>query len=358
MLIFDGHLDLAWNGLQWHRDLLSSVYTLRTREGNMTEPGRAKNTVCLPEMRAGRVMLSLATVLVRSTGRPQPHIDYDTPEQAYATGQGQIAYYRALEAGGHIRMIENTAALRDHVRAWEAWEAAPDTPQPPLGIILSMESADPILSPEQVRAWWAQGLRVIGPAHLGYGRYAGGTGTEGGLTAMGVKLLHEMAGLGAVLDMTHFSDQAFWQALDHFDGRVLASHANCRALVPQQRQFSDEQIRAIQQRGGVIGVALDIWMLIPGYVRGSDPRTVPIRAVIDHIDHQCQLAGDALHTAIGSDLDGGFGREQSPHDLDTIVDLQRIVELLSARGYTDTDIAAIMYGNWTRLMEDALPSVS
>jgi membrane dipeptidase len=217
-----------------------------------------------------------------------------------------------------------------------------------------MEGADPILAPGQLAEWYAAGLRLIGITHYGPGRYAGGTGTELGLTELGPPLLREMERLGILLDLTHCSDEAFWQALDHYHGPVLASHNNCRALVPHQRQFSDQQIREIITRDGVIGAALDAWMIKPDWVIGDrhDPHNpiVTLSDVADHIDHVCQLAGNSRHAAIGSDLDGGFGREQSPSDLDTIADLQQIGDLLGARGYTSDDLAAIMHGNWLRLL--------
>jgi membrane dipeptidase len=171
---------------------------------------------------------------------------------------------------------------------------------------------------------------------------------------MGKELLHEMEGLGILLDLTHFSDKAFWEAIDLFDGVVLASHNNCRTLVPHQRQFDNAQIRAIVERGGVIGAACDNWMLRFGWTRGArDNKPVHLMDVADHIDHICQLAGNSRHAALGSDLDGGFGREQSPADLDTIADLQKISELLSARGYSEQDVTAIMHGNWLRLLQNA-----
>jgi membrane dipeptidase len=225
---------------------------------------------------------------------------------------------------------------------------------PPLGFVVSMESADAILYPEQLPMWWEAGLRVVGPAHYGKGRYTGGTGTEMGLTPLGTVLLPEMARVGMILDMSHFSDQAFWQALDLYDGPILASHNNCRALVPHQRQFSDAQLQAIMARDGVVGVAADAWMLKPGWVGGQSTNVdVTLDHVVDHIDHICQLAGNPRHAAIGSDLDGGFGREQAPCDLDTIADLQRIPDLLEARGYEAEDIAAIMHGNWLRLLRES-----
>jgi membrane dipeptidase len=217
-----------------------------------------------------------------------------------------------------------------------------------------MESADPILSPDQLAAWKDAGVRIIGPAHYGPGRYAGGTSTELGLTSMGVELLAEMKRIGIILDLTHLSDQAFWQAIDRFDGFVLASHNNCRALVPHQRQFSDEQLRAIIERDGVIGAACDSWMLRPGWVReAKNNEPAHLLDVVNHIDHVCQLAGNSNHAAIGSDLDGGFGREQSPADLNTIADLQNIAQILSTRGYHDDHIKAIMHGNWLRLLRRA-----
>src|SRR5688572_20435153 len=354
MLIIDAHLDLAWNALQWNRDLQASVPTIRQQEKHLTDPGRGQGTVALPEMRKGRVAVSFVTLIARSTGRIEPNLDYASPLQAYAAAQGQLAYYRALNESGEVRLITNIRELNDHIAEWEKWESKTRINQPALGLIMSMESADPILQPEHLTAWQEAGVRIIGPAHYGPGRYAGGTSTEVGLTPDGIKLLQEMERLGVILDLTHLSDEAFWQALDHFGGHVIASHNNCRALVPHQRQFDNRQIRAIIDRDGVIGAALDNWMLVPGWVRGRrDNQPATLKDVTDHIDHICQLAGDAEHAAIGSDLDGGFGREQSPADLDTIADLQRLGEILAKRGYRMEDISLIMYGNWLRLLRRA-----
>jgi membrane dipeptidase len=174
------------------------------------------------------------------------------------------------------------------------------------------------------------------------------------LTELGPALLKEMERLGIVLDLTHLSDQAFWESLEHYHGLVLASHNNCRRLVPHQRQLSDEQLKAIFERDGVIGAAFDAWMLQLGWIVGeSRNEQVSLATVVDHIDYICQLAGSSRHVGIGTDLDGGFGREQSPHDLDTIADLQKLAELLAGRGYGEDDIAAILHGNWLRLLRQA-----
>ena len=339
MLIFDAHLDLAWNALDWNRDLRLPAADIRRREvqQGMTDKGRGEGTVSFPELRRGRVGVFIATLLARLM-RPNlnPAIQrYESMEAAYAAAHGQMAYYRALERQGHLRWIKDWPTLDAHVRAWEA----PGRPRStePLGFILSMEGADPVLAPEQVREWWEAGLRIIGPAHYGVSPYAHGTGTLGGLFPQGPALLKEMEKVGMILDVTHLSDQCFDEALDVYGGPVLASHHNCRALVPDQRQLTDDQIKRLVGRGAVIGAAMDDWMLVPGWVRGqTTPQEtgVSLATVVDHIDHVCQLAGDARHAAIGTDLDGGFGREQSPTDLDTIADLQRLPDLLRGAATT------------------------
>jgi membrane dipeptidase len=250
-----------------------------------------------------------------------------------------------------LRWIKDAADLRNHVSGWKQ-----NSEGQPLGFILSMEGADSVLSPDQVHEWWGAGLRIIGPAHYGVSPYAHGTGTVGGLFPPGKPLLREMEKVGMILDVTHLSDQSFDEALDAYSGPVLASHHNCRALVPDQRQLTDDQIKRLVARDAVIGSALDAWMLVPNWIRGeSRPEIagVTLATMVDHIDHVCQLAGNARHAAIGTDLDGGFGREQSPCDLDTIADLQRLPELLRQRGYTGDDITGILHGNWVRFFETA-----
>jgi len=360
MLIVDAHLDLALNALQGNRDLLVSAYTVRSLENHMPGKGLATGTVGFPEMRRGRVALAFTTVLARSSGRPVPNIDFPTPAQACGVAKGHLAYYHALEDLGHVRIIRDAAQLDAHMAEWAAWDAAhpgDETEAPlPLGLVISMESADPVLEPRKLREWWDGGLRLLGPAHFGPGRYAGGTGSKMGLSEAGPALLAEMRRVGILLDLSHCSDQAFWQALDHYDGPVLASHNNCRALNPHQRQLADAQIRAIVERGGVIGIVPGCWQLRPGWRNGDGNRCVGLADVVPHIDHICALAGSSRHVGIGSDLDGGIGREGFAHDLDTIADLQKIGGLLAERGYRDADVAAIMHGNWCDFLRRAWAS--
>ena len=172
----------------------------------------------------------------------------------------------------------------------------------------------------------------------------------------GLDLLKEMERLNIILDATHLCDDAFWQAMDQFHGAVWASHQNCRSLVDHNRQFSDDQFKVLIERGAVIGAAFDAWMIVPNWVRGkSTPKEMHcnLDKIIDHIDHICQLAGNSLHVGIGTDLDGGFGREQCPYDLDTIADLNDFPSLLRKRGYADNDISNIMSENWLRFLRNA-----
>ncbi len=354
MLIFDGHLDLAMNALDYNRDLTVTAAELRQVEHdlNLKHPrsGRSEPTfvdavVTYPEMRRGHVALCLATLLARVRRQGNPLPGKASPAIAHAWAQGHLAYYRERIRQGTLRMITCTEDLDAHLREWET-----SAESAPLGFILTMEGADPIVEPEQVHVWKEQGLRALSLSHYGVNRYAYGTHTEGGLTDLGRALLPEMRAAGLLLDLTHTADQAFWEAIEAWDGPVQCSHQNARALVPDQRQMSDDQLRAVIERGGVIGAALDAWMLVPGWVRGqSSPETCHLSSVVDQIDHICQLAGNTRHAAIGSDLDGGFGKEQCPHDLETICDLRKLGPMLRARGYSEEDVVAIFSGNLVNL---------
>jgi membrane dipeptidase len=357
--IFDGHLDLSWNALSWGRDITLDLDELNRSERGMTDiPARGRATTTLPEMRRGSIAACQATVLARARPEARPYdgpsrlnLDYANQEIASATARGQLAYYELLERRGLLRMIRTAGQLDAHRRSW-----SDDPVATPIGYILAMEGADPIVDVDHAAAWWELGLRSVNLAHYGKSRYAVGTGGDGPLTPDGVRLLKEFERLGMILDATHLSDTSFFQALDAFGGPVLASHNNCRELVPDGRQFSDEQIRRLIDRGAVIGAALDAWMLSPGWVKGLTSReVVALDAVADHIDHVCQLAGNARHAAIGSDLDGGFGTEQVPLGLDRISDLQKLDAILSGRGYPPEAIDDIFHGNWLRFFRQHLP---
>ncbi len=352
MLLIDAHLDLSLNAVNWNRDLTRPVADIRQSERGMPGQGRGNNTVALPEMRRGEVAISIATVLARSNPHGTSNIDFKNQAIASAMAQGQLAYYNILESQGQLRQLRTWHEVEAHLRQWNTHRE-----HCPLGYILSMEGADPILSAAHVEFWWERGLRAAGISHFGRGTYAHGTGSPGGLTPQGPDLLRAMRQAGMALDVTHLADDAFWQAVKIFDGPIWASHNNCRALVPGDRQFSDDQLRYLIERDAVIGAVLDIWMLYPKFVAGATPNTVvSLEDVVNHMDHICQLAGNTRNIAVGSDLDGEFGTEQTPHDVDTIADLQKLPAILKSRGYSDADIEGIMHGNWLRIFQRALPA--
>jgi membrane dipeptidase len=359
--IIDGHLDLAWNAVGFERDLTLSIDEINLAEqGCRDNAGRGRGVVSLAEMRRGRIHLCFATLLSRAKpslpippdGAKRISLDHRSAEIAHCDAHSQLAWYELMARRGVMRLVRTAAELEAH---WRESLASPESAS--IGMILVMEGADPVTAPSELEYWFDRGLRQINLVHYGMNRYAAGTGAEGGITTDGRALLRECSRLGVALDLTHLADEAFFQALDAYDGPVLASHQNCRALVPKQRQFSDEQIRLVIERDGVLGVALDSWMLLSGWIAGVTPReAVKLELAADHIDHICQLAGHHRAVAIGTDLDGGYGREQTPIDLDSIADVQQLTNILHGRGYGAEAIDAIFHGNWLCWLRRQLPA--
>lgn len=355
MLIVDAHLDLSMNAIDWNRDLTMSVNDVRKREkGKTDKPDRGNNTVTFPELRNGNIGLVVGTMIARYVDSTNPLPGWHSPAQAWAQTQGQLAWYHAMEKAGEIKIIQTKQQLSDHLEYWNNSKS----PTKSIGLVLSLEGADSIITIEYLQLAYKNGLRALGPAHYGPGRYANGTDATGRLNADGILLLKEMNTLNMILDATHLCDDAFWDAMDIYTGPVWASHNNCRSIVNHNRQFDDNQLKTLIQREGVIGAALDAWMIVPDWKRGiSKPIEMGcnLNKVIDHMIHICDLAGNSNHIAIGSDLDGAFGTEQSPYDINTIADLQSFPTLLSNRGFSDGDIKRIMHQNWLDFLNKNLP---
>ena len=353
MLIVDAHLDLAMNALEWNRDLTRPIEEIRAREEKLTDkPDRGRGTVSFDEMRRGGVGICVATQIARYVARDNPLPGWHSPDQAWAQTQGQLAWYRAMEERGELAQICAVGDLDRQVARWDNGAHSDG----PIGYVLSLEGADSIVTLHHLERAYAQGLRAVGPAHYGPGVYAQGTNACGEMGPRGRELLREMERLGIILDVTHLCDESFRDALDHFRGPIWASHSNCRTLVQHNRQFSDDHIRELIARDAVIGAVFDAWMLVPDWLRGtSTPASarVTLDTVVNHIDYVCQLAGSARHCMIGSDLDGAFGREQCPSDVQTIADLARLPEVLKTRGYSDEDVRNIAHGNFLRFVRDA-----
>ena len=373
MLVFEGHLDIAFNALVHERDPRWSVDDTRQREADPPcTDGRGVCTTSFVEMRESNVPVAVTTLLGRAKpwvkpGRHRGHAggDWPTQEMVYAYARAQLAYYRMLEEQGDCRILETRGDLEAH---WSAWEASTPDARPPLGLIITMECADPIVYPAQLHEWHQLGLRALFLTHFGMGQYAAGNpetsppneyDVDGPVSPRGVELLAEMEKLRMPLDLTHTSDTTFWDAIERYPGPVYSSHANCRHFTHQQRELSDEMIRAILKRGGVLGVVLAINMIRVDLIEG--PPWTPIKHEVtlehlaDHIDHICQLAGNADQIALGTDTDGGFGAECCPHGYDRHRDILKLADILSRRGYTQQDIEKFFSETWLAFYLEHLP---
>jgi len=375
--VFDGHLDLAMNALVYERDQSASVAALREREAGGVQDDRGRCSCSLPEMQRGRVRVCVATILARAkpwvdAGRAiRRGGDWPLADMAHAVATGQLAYYDLLARRGDIVPIRDRAALAAHVQRCAVADAAGDADAQPPGVIVTMEGTDAITHPDELDWWHARGLRTLMLAHFGKSHYAHGTPStdpanthdvDGPLTDFGRALLEKMQALAMPLDLSHLSDQSFAEATRRFDGPIYASHSSCRALVPSNdhvhphRMLTDDQVRAIAARGGVVGLPMFNAFLKAGYTEDSPKDTVTFADVADHIDHICQLAGSAEHVATGSDADGGFGVEHKPAEMDTVADLQRLGDTLAGRGYSPGDLGLILHGNWLNFFSRTLPA--
>lgn len=360
---------MSMNALDHERDQTLPVSALRERESVGVPDDRGTATVSLDELRQGGCGVVLSTVIARAkpwvtADRTGQHgdIDWPDPSMAYGVAMGQLAYYRLLEARGHLRVLEDAGSLKRHLAEWQS---SPD--KTPVGMIITMEGADPIAEPELLYHWHEEGLRTLMLAHFGKSHYAHGTPTssddnphdiDGPLTDMGRALLPIMHELSMPLDLTHTADQTFAEAADLFEGRIYSSHTACRALAEMPRNHTDAQLKQIIDRDGVIGLPLFNHFLDASYREDSPKEMVSYETVVRHIDHICQLAGNTEQVGIGSDADGGFGKEHMPAELDTHRDILKLADALSQDDFTDEDIAAILYGNWSRFFSETLPSES
>lgn len=353
MIILDAHQDLAYNAIQYRRNYASGVAAIRRADVRAGEKLIAANG--LPEALAGRVAVIFATLFVEpmwSSLTTRKRCGYSTPEEAQRQAIRQWDYYQWLvEHEPRLRLIDDQAGLDSVLATW-APEAKPDAHQ--IGLVLLMEGADPILEPAYVEEWVARGVRIIGPA-WSETRYAGGTGRPGPLTDLGRELLEAMAEYNLILDLSHMTIQGYMEAIERYEGPVLASHSNPTACWDNHRNLTDEQIAALAERDGVIGVVLYTRFLSNEWYHGARKRDFPLDLVIHAIDHICQVTGSAAHVGIGSDIDGGFGVEEMPAGINTVADLQKIGDALAQRGFSDADVEAVMSGNFLRVLRQGLP---
>jgi membrane dipeptidase len=359
----DAHEDIACNVLEFGRDLTLSTMETRKREVGTPYPAlNGEALVGLPEYRQGQLALIFSTLF--ASPKEYRKADWETqvfssPDEANKIHHQQIDVYQRLEEENFLdfQRIFNRAGLKKLITPWQGLLAGTPWTLPPIGLITLMEGADCIRTPDDLDEFWELGVRIIGPTWAG-NRFCGGTRVPGPLTKEGRALLAGMGERGFILDVSHMSEEPMLQALDLYTGGIVATHANCKALldpVPYQRHLTDQAIRKLVERGAVIGVVPFNRFLKADWKDGDPKSDVPLSKLVDHMDYICQLAGDAEHVGIGTDFDGGFGMQSTPEEIDTVADIQKLEGLLSNRGYNQKHIEAVFHSNWLHFLERTLP---
>jgi membrane dipeptidase len=308
-------------------------------------------TLTLPALAEAGVGLALGTIFAPPAAKRNAEFGYHTQPQAEQMAQAQLDYYHRLaDENETIQLVRSQTELATVVKSR-------DGERPFFGIIPLLKGADPIGEPEAVEMWFERGVRIIGLAWDDTA-YASGflRGSRFGLTKAGHQLLEIMADFGIIADASHLSEKAFFALLDSYPGTLIASQSNARALVPDsERHLSDGQIQALGERGGVIGISPYNPLLRRGQRHGDPKELLVIEDVVAHIDHICQVLGDAAHVGLGSGLGGPFGAADLPTGMDSVLDLAAIGAGLKERGYGEVEITAVLHQNWLRLLQNALP---
>lgn len=367
-IIVDAHADIAYNMLKYGRDYTRpAVETRRLEAGTQTVLDNEDSLLGWADYQRGQVAVIFSTLFAaparfsKTENQKQVYKNFDEAHQLYR--EQLLTYHRMTDsAPDKFRLIASSTDLNLILSHWQGNRLHPNSPADngrPVGMVVLMEGAEGVRHPSELEEWYEMGVRLIGPAWVGT-RYCGGWKEPGPLTGDGRRLLTAMAEYNFTLDLSHMDEQAAIEALDIYRGPIVATHANCAALLPNSdsnRHLSDRIIAGVIERDGVVGVVPFNSYLKAGWVSGRDPRSeVPLEIVVNHIDHICQLAGDSLHAGIGSDFDGGFGLQSVPPEIDTVADLQNLVSLLQARSYSQTDIENILSGNWIARLKRDLPS--
>jgi len=363
--------------LTYGRDYTRSVAETRRLESNnrslLHKPG--DTLLGWPEYQKGQVAVVFATLFVSPMRKKegdwdaQCYVDINQANQLY---RKQVDVYHRLveDHPRYFQLLTALPELEDLLLDWEKPrqnmqepaqaddELAEEFPDGrPVGLVILMEGAEGVRSPSELEEWWQMGVRIIGPAWVG-NRFCGGTHEPGPLTREGYALLEAMASFGFTLDISHMDEKAVLQALDYYPGPIIASHANALSLLKgsdSNRHLSDRVIQGLFERNGIIGTLPVNRFLQVSWNEGDPREMVSINKVVAQIDTICQMAGDPFHAAIGSDFDGGFGLQSIPAEMDSIADLQKLAPLLADFGYPDEAIAAILGGNWLRLLKNSLP---
>lgn len=373
MILVDAHEDLAFNAFTYGREYTRSVAETRRLEAGTDTPSRNGDTLIgWPEWIAGGVGVVFATIFAMPLKRMRHEwetVVYPDSEKAHELYRAQLdLYWKWEEEHPEVyALIRSRSDLEGLLGRWnqyssglgsEALPPAKEANSPPVGLVVLMEGADGVRSPEELPDWYEAGVRVIGPAWAAT-RYAGGTNEPGGFTEEGWGLLEGMAELGICLDLSHLAERAVREALEHFPGEIIATHSNPQALLKghryPDRHLSDEAITSLADRGGVVGIVPFNRFLKADWQPDQGRESVGIDQIVAHIDHVCQLVGNSGHVGLGTDFDGGFGLDQVPEGLDSVADLRLIGEALKTQGYPAQAVEDILGGNWLKVLKRTLP---
>ncbi|MBI3153121.1 MAG: membrane dipeptidase [Chloroflexi bacterium] len=362
-LIVDAHADIAYNMLKYGRDYTrSAAETRRLEAGSQTVLDNEDSLLGWADYQRGQVAVIFSTLFAtpirfrKTETEKQVYKNFDEAHKLYR--EQLLTYHRLTDSiPDKFRLIASSSDLNLILNHWQ--NPAPGESGHPVGMVILMEGAEAVRHPSELEEWYEMGVRLIGPAWVGT-RYCGGWKEPGPLTDDGRNLLAAMPDYNFILDLSHMDERAAIEALDIYRGPIVATHANCAALMPNSnsnRHLPDRIITGIIERDGVVGVVPFNTYLKVGWLSSKNQRAeVPLTYVVNHIDHICQLAGDSLHAGIGSDFDGGFGLQSVPPEIDTVADLQNLVSLLQARGYSETDVENILGGNWIARLKRDLPT--
>lgn len=357
-MIVDAHQDIAWNMQTFNRDYLRNLEETRKLEAGTIAPKHIDDTLlgwdAYIEGQVGIIFATLFACPIRKSEGVWDKVCYGTPEEARQLYRSQLDTYERMlnDHADKYRLLKSGQDIESHLSDIEFSESNYQ-----LGLVLLMEGSEGILDIDELEEWWQRGVRIIGPAWAG-NQYCGGTSEPGGFSKAGFGLLEGMADLGFILDISHLDQLGAREAIDLYEGQIIATHSNAATLVRDRdtnRHLTDEVINGIIEREGVIGVVLYNPFLLAGLKKGDARDPVQLEHVITQIDYICQMAGNAQHCGIGSDFDGGFGLQSVPTGINSIADLKKLGGLLAEKGYEDEDISAIFGGNWTRMLKSAFP---
>ncbi|HUZ02851.1 MAG TPA: dipeptidase [Thermomicrobiaceae bacterium] len=306
-----------------HTDYLLSL----TKTGRSFLEESSIGHVDLPRARRGNVGAMLSAVYLPGEFLPQ-HALSETLRTV------DLLKRIVVESNGQMELVRSHRQLVDCLERGV------------FGAILHYEGAEAI-DPDFaiLRLSYELGLRSLGLVWSRPTIFAEGVGptNEGrGLTGLGRELVRECNRMGILIDVSHLNEPGFWDVVEVTERPFVASHSNVRVICDHERNLTDEQIKALAGKGGLMGINYAVGFLVEGAKRGSD---VPLSVLVDHIDYIVHLVG-IDYVALGSDYDGAG----VPESLKDVAHDGHIVEELARRGYDDAAIAKICRDNWLRVL--------